>query len=54
MALQERYTTSLMNKTTLLIGESDLTEMHKSLSLSIDSIGKASKFSVVSEQVHSS
>jgi hypothetical protein len=54
VALQDRCTTYPMVQPTSLFGESDQAETQNSLSLSIDSIRRASKFSVVSEQVHSS
>ena len=54
VALQERCTTYHMTQSTTLFGKSYPTETQNSLSLTIDSIRRASKFSVVSEQVHSS
>ena len=52
--LQERCTTYHMTQSTSLSGEPHQAETQNSLSLSIDSIRRASVFSLFSEQVHSS
>ena len=52
VALQERCTTYHMTNSTFLFGEYYQAETQNSLSRSIDSIGRASMFSLFSEQVH--